>query len=145
MRLKYGVAIAATMLIGALTGGCGDGEAPSPLELATTPRDGIPFEQVVQITRSGYKPAEVRVLTGGKVTWINLDPVRKHTVETTNPQYKKMPGGKDASFDSHTLSWEEPYTATFLSPGTFLYTSSYDSTWKGEVTVVEREVPKHAR
>ncbi len=146
MRIKYGVAIAATVLIGVLAGGCGgDSEAPSPLELATTPHDGLPFEQVVRITRSGYRPAKVRVLAGGKVTWVNVDPAGKHTVETTNPFYKKLPGGADGSFDSHTLSWEEPYTVVFHAPGTFRYTSSFDFSWKGEVTVVEREPAAHTR
>lgn len=142
MKVRVGTAITAMVLIGLLASGCGgDSDTPSPLELATTPRDGIPFERVVLITRSGYRPAKVEVLAGGKVTWVNVDPLADHTVETFNPFYKKLPNGSDGSFDSHQLSWEEPYTVTFHTPGTFQYTSSYDSGRRGEVTVVERKRP----
>lgn len=122
--------------------GCGDDGDARPreataLERATSARDGVPFRAVVRITPDGFQPRKVTVLTGGSVTWINVDRDRLHTAESASESYRDMANGQDASFDSHTLGWEEPFTHVFSVPGDFEYASSYD-TWRGVVSVVER-------
>jgi plastocyanin len=141
MKARSVVAVLAAALV---LGACGDDsgapEAKTPLERATSPRDGVPFEETVTITKSGYRPRVARVLLGGTVTWINLDPKGPHTAQTPEDRYEGLPGGQDTSFDSHTLSWEEPYSVSFHFPGTFDYESSYDS-FTGKVEVVSRNPP----
>jgi len=148
---KVGGRLAAVVLVlavGAQVAGCsGDDEKQQPvsttsaaLEQATSAHGEVPFEETVLITKSGYRPRSARVLLGGTVTWINVDPEDTHTAETKDPRYEDMPGGQDVSFDSHTLLWEEPYTATFHFPGRIEYESSFDD-FTGRVDVIARTPP----
>lgn len=127
---------AALLVAGTLLGGCVGTDTAE-----TGDRDQAPFEETVVITKDGYRPTHARVSTGGSVTWINRDPSGPHTAETKPGDYEDMPGGEDASFDTHALSWEEPYTVTFHKPGTYRYGSSYDFAWEGTVTVIDRVPP----
>jgi plastocyanin len=120
----------------AIAGCSGDDEATTASEPPAS------FEETVTIAGSGYRPEEARVLVGGSVTWINRDPESSHTAETEPGRYEALPGGEDVSFDTHTLSWGEPYTVTFHKPGTYSYLCAYHSEMKGTVEVVEREPPR---
>jgi plastocyanin len=120
-----------------LSAGCG-GDDPRPTH---DPNPGdVPFKETVTITKDGFKPRTARVLVGGSITWINRDPTGEHTAESLKGQYDKLPGGQDASFDTHTLSWGEPYTVTFHVPGSYEYESSVDE-WRGRIDVVLLEPP----
>lgn len=130
------LAIVAGIMVAVGAAGCGDSDGG--------PADGakrIPFKATVVIKKSGYHPREVSVLTGGSVTWINRDPDEPHTAETEPGRYENLPGGEKGSFDTHSLSWGEPYTVVFHKPGTYAYTSSYDFGWKGLVNVIDRAPP----
>jgi plastocyanin len=102
----------------------------------------VPFKETVVITKMGFHPRDAEVLTGGSITWVNRDPDAPHTAETKPGRYEHTPGDEDASFDTHTLFWGEPYTVTFHKPGTYSYGSSYDFGWKGTVSVIDRALPR---
>lgn len=129
-------AVVAAAVVGAASTGCSNDDSPGA-DRASTPS----FGETVTITGSGYHPSKARVLVGGRVTWINRDPHGVHTAETRPGDYEDLPGGEDQSFDTHILSWGEPYTVTFHKPGTYRYRSSYDQTWSGTVDVIERRPP----
>ena len=121
--------------------GCSDDDDSGASETAAK---GPAFKETVNVTGTGYHPRRARILVGGSITWINRDPTRPHTAETAPGSYKDLPGGEDQSFDTHTLSWGEPYTVTFHKPGSYSYGSSYDggSEWEGQVDVIEKIPPR---
>lgn len=100
------------------------------------------FKTTVKISQSRYRPARARVLVGGSVTWVNWDRSAPHTAETLDASYRDMSGGEDQSFDTHTLSWGEPYTVTFHKPGTYTYFCSFDPRMRGEVEVTVMRPPR---
>lgn len=101
----------------------------------------LPLEETVAISQSRYLPAEARIRVGGSITWINRDPGVLHTAETEAGAYEALPGGEDQSFDTHTLSWREPYTVTFHKPGTYSYICSLHPSMRGTVNVLELPLP----
>lgn len=92
-----------------------------------------PFRARVEITKEGYRPRHVKILVGGSVTFVNLDKSSDHTAETGD-----LPDGASDNneFDTHTLTWEEPYTVTFHKPEVVEYYSSFDSEMRGTVEAV---------
>lgn len=128
------LATAAALLTGA---GCSDGE--DPVDPSRETRNGVPFEETVTIDGAGYHPKDAEVLVGGTVTWINMDPRENHTAETRKDDYLETPNGEKITFDTHTLTWEEPYTVTFHQPGALTYVSSFDHDMKGSIEVVARK------
>lgn len=135
-------ALLATLSLGAISMlGCSqDGDDASR---TARPTDIAPFKVRVTITAAGYRPRHVRVRVGGQVTWINRDPKGQHTAETPRGVYDDLPGGENQSFDTHTLSWLEPYTVTFHKPGSYDYSSSYDvgPEWNGKIDVLSPQPP----
>ncbi len=125
-------AILALIAAGALVlAGCGDdGESDAA---------GAAVPTTVEIVDGRYDPEKVRVLVGEAVTWVNLDGGVLHTAQTKS----REDGGwrEEEDFDTHTLTWEEPYTVTFHKPGTFAYYCSFHPSMKGTVEVATRPLP----
>lgn len=110
--------------------GCGDDGPDRPA--ANDPRNP-PFEARVEITDAGYRPKHVKILVGGSVTFVNMDRRNVHTAETED-----LPDGPSDSneFDTHSLTWEEPYTVTFHKPEKVTYRNSLDPDMTGTVEAV---------
>ena len=143
MRVARLSILAATLIgLGAIAPSCGNGSETDWANAPFQSTDTAAFEATVDIVDSRYRPSKVRVLVGGSVTWINRDPDRSHTAETRDPAYKTLTGGTDQSWDTHALTWNEPYTVLFHKPGTYTYFCSLDPRMSGEVEVIVREPPK---
>jgi plastocyanin len=131
------LALAVTLALA--IGGCGSAQSASQ-----DPDDGqrAPAKVTVDVYPNGYRPAEAEVLVGGSITWIGRDRAGEHTAETDRGRYANLPGGENQDFDTHTLTWGEPYTVTFHKPGTYSYHCSFHFGMKGTVTAVERVPPE---
>jgi plastocyanin len=121
--------------------GCGGGDDGEDAGSSTSPSkryENPPMHARVEITSKGYKPRHVRILLGGTVTFVNVDRTSPHTAETAN-----LPEGlsDNNEFDTHSLSWEEPYTITFHKPETIDYFDSF-SEMKGTVEAVAKVPPE---
>jgi plastocyanin len=136
-----GVAATLGVLIALAVGACGgggddDGDDGSKASVASGDSVNPPFKARVEITANGYKPRHVRILVGGSVTFVNMDETELHTAET-----KDLPEGAtdNNEFDTHSLTWEEPYTVIFHKPETVKYFDALDSDVKpGTVKAVPK-------
>jgi plastocyanin len=139
VRLTWLAALAATV---ALAAACGDDDggdqASSDASAAGSAEGEPPFEARVEITKDGYRPRHVRILVGGTVTFVNVDKTGSHTAETGDISTTTVTDSNE--FDTHTLTWEEPYTITFHKPEKVKY---YDalSDMTGTVEAVPRTPP----
>jgi len=101
-----GILLGATALgAGYWLGGLGGGAAPPP------PPPGPVMEATVNITDFAFSPQSVTIAVGGKVTWINRDPVQ-HTATSDVPS---------EPIASPFLNQGDSYELTFPKNGTFLY------------------------
>jgi plastocyanin len=138
LRVRGAIVVAGVVLMG-LAAGCGDEGKDSGGEATTaTTVEGYenpPMHARVEITSKGYRPKHTRILVGGTVTFVNMDPDEEHTAET-----KDLPEGASDNneFDTHTLTWEEPYTITFHKPEKVTYFDSFDSTMTGTVEALAK-------
>jgi len=114
---------------------CSDDDDPAA---GKGPAQPAPFERTVTVAESGYKPKLARVLVGGSITWVNRDKSSPHTAETQSRDTPERPWDEEQDFDTHTLTWGEPYTVTFHKPGAFEYHCSFHSDMKGTVVVLAR-------
>src|SRR6476646_5339756 len=104
--------VVAAFALGAVAvAGCG-GSDEEPAAKARDSRNP-PSKARVVMTKTGYHPKHVRILVGGQVTWVNLDKSAPHTAGTDDLG-KSLTDTNE--FDTHTLTWEEPYTITFHNP-----------------------------
>jgi plastocyanin len=122
--------VIAVALVATAVGGCGgssgtDSESPA-----------VPFHAKVKISDGRYTPAHVKVRVGGTVTWVNQDRDAFHTAETKSRDTAGRTWDEQTDWDSHTLTWGEPFTHTFGKPGTYEYHSSFDSSMRGTVEVL---------
>jgi plastocyanin len=82
---------------------------------ATTTRSEMAIESAresqVEIENFEFKPKELMITVGTKVTWVNKDDV-PHTATSTN---------SPVVFDSKVLDTDQRYSFTFSSPGTYKY------------------------
>jgi plastocyanin len=126
--------ICAALLVGATTNvACGDDG-----DSGTAKPSGAknpPFTARVEITETGYHPRHVRILVGGRVTFVNLDESGSHTAETGDLPERATDNNE---FDTHTLTWEEPYTVTFHKPEKVEYHDSLNPEMTGTVEAVVR-------
>lgn len=124
-----------------LAAGCGDDgndeKASGDASAAGSSEGDPPFRARVEITKNGYRPRHVRILVGGTVTFVNVDKTEWHTAETGDISNTVTDSNE---FDTHTLTWEEPYTITFHKPEKVKY---YDalSDMTGTVEAVPRTPP----
>jgi plastocyanin len=98
----------------------------SPAE--TEPAEGEKLERSVkvEIVNFAYDPEPVRVQTGGKVIWQNMDSV-PHTATAD-----------DGSFDTGTIEQGKIKSETFKEPGTYTYFCEIHPTMHGTVEVVDK-------
>jgi plastocyanin len=117
--------------------GCGDARDDTG---ASQPQQTAAERATVDIAASGYEPAKTKILVGGTVTWINQDAKNGHTAQTSRASEPVDPRFESSEFDTHTLTWNEPYSVTFHQPGRFKYYCSFHE-MDGEVEVVRRTPP----
>ena len=96
---------------------------------STTPANpvnvGAPtYSASVDITNFAFSPAAAYVLTGGTVTWKNMDPV-DHTATDLN-----------GNFDSGHIGTSQTYKFTFTKAGTYTYHCSIHSQMASATIVV---------
>jgi plastocyanin len=106
--------------------------APNPADESspteTAPAGGkLERSPKVEIVDFAYDPDPVRVETGGKVIWQNMDPA-PHTATAD-----------DGSFDTGTLEEGKLKSETFKEPGTYTYFCEIHPTMHGTVEVVDKE------
>ena len=77
----------------------------------------IPHDVVVNVDDRGFDPPSVAVQLGGSVTWVERG-INVHTATTLGGAPQAVSTGGFGSFESRSL--------TFLTPGTYPYTSSTD-------------------
>jgi plastocyanin len=102
--------------------------APNPAD-ESAPATGANLERSpkVEIVNFSYSPDPVRVETGGKVIWQNMDPA-PHTATAD-----------DGSFDTGTLEEGKLKSETFKQAGTYTYFCEIHPTMHGTVEVVDKE------
>jgi len=83
-----------------------------------------PSTKTVLIQDFRFKPAQITIKRGTRVTWINKDP-HPHTATAINP----------SGFDSGRLDKGQRYTHTFKSTGTKRYFCKIHPFMKGSVVV----------
>ena len=79
----------------------------------------------VAIDNFAFKPAELTVPVGSKVTWLNRDDVPHTATSTTKPR----------AFDSHTLDTDERFSHVFSKSGTYEYFCAVHPHMTGKVIV----------
>jgi plastocyanin len=89
-------------------------------------------EAQVQITSSGFSPANITVKSGTLVTWINNDTVSHEVGANPYPSHATLP-----QFDSGKMPVApgSSYSYTFTKSGTFGYHDHLNPTLHGQVTV----------
>jgi plastocyanin len=142
--MKKLVLLPALVLIAFALASCGGGgdststESEEAVATAPNPEDesspaeteaGGKLERSVKvdIVDFAYDPDPVRVQTGGKVIWQNMDPA-PHTATAG-----------DGSFDTGTLEQGKLKSETFKEAGTYTYFCEIHPTMHGTVEVVDKE------
>lgn len=118
--LAVAVALLGTALVAGACGSSSDGGDASKSTTKTTSATG---GNAVEIKDFSYKPPDLKVKVGTKVTFTNKDGFA-HTV-TAN----------DKSFDSKNLASDATFEQTFDKPGTFKYFCAIHNSMTGTVTV----------
>jgi plastocyanin len=108
-------------------GGGGDTTTTETEAVATAEGEKLERSVKVEIADFAYDPEPVRVQTGGKVIWQNMDPA-PHTATAD-----------DGSFDTGTIEQGKIKSETFKEPGTYTYFCEIHPTMHGTVEVVEKE------
>lgn len=101
----------------------GDATAPTEGECRFPIGDDIPGSTVVVIRDFAFRPAEVRVQPGGRVTWINCSE-DSHTSTADEGEWA-----------SPLLAPGDAFTQTFTTAGTFSYHCEPHPFMKGQVVV----------
>ena len=78
------------------------------------------------------------LLQARSITFVNRDKVLPHTAQTNSSESPTW--NEETDFDTHALTWGEPYTVTFHKPGSFDYHCSFHNSMKGTVEVLTRTV-----
>ncbi len=133
MNVRMGLTCIAAVVGASIGAACGDDG-----EDGTTKQRKVknaPFTARVEITKDGYRPRHVKILVGGRVTFVNVDTMRNHTAETGDLPERRTDNNE---FDTHTLTWGEPYTITFHKPEKVEYHDSFNPEMTGTVEAVIR-------
>ena len=139
MRGLATLAVAAVLL----SSGCSNDDSPT-IDPSRTLQKNARFHQVVEIYDSGFKPRNTRLLVGGSVTFVNRDPDNDHNAQSDGLFKATKAHPEQTAFDTHLLTWNEPYTITFHHYGTHEYVCTFHSDMKGTVDVFTR-TPELAR
>jgi len=130
MKTKALSAPVLSLLVLALSscgGGGGEETTAAAESVATAPDASLERAATVEIVDFAYDPEPVRVQTGGKVIWKNMDS-GPHTATAD-----------DGSFDTGTIEEGKLKSETFKEPGTYTYFCEIHPTTHGTVEVVDRE------
>jgi plastocyanin len=130
--------LAAVAVTVAVVVGCGDDEDASGDNKATSASEATenpPMHARVEITKDGYKPRHLTILVGGTVTFVNVNKTRWNNAKTGD-----LPDvATDTNeFNTHTLTWEEPYKIYFHKPEKVTYFNALDSEMTGTVEAVPK-------
>jgi plastocyanin len=79
----------------------------------------------VVIDNFTFRPVELTVKAGTKVTWVNHDDVPHTATSSVKPR----------AFDSGTLDTDDKFTHTFTTPGTYDYFCALHPKMTGRVVV----------
>jgi plastocyanin len=132
--LRKGTLVAALILFNALLAGCGGAPGGVNNQDGTTgnttqPADGVaapnPAPVQIVIDNFTFKPAELTIPAGTKVTWVNHDDV-PHTATST---------AKPRQFDSGTLDTDEQFSHVFTDAGGYDYFCALHKHMKARITV----------
>ena len=88
--------------------------------------------ELVDITESGFSPAELEIFVGDTVFW-TVTAVKKHT--TTSGE----PGAKSGYWDSKVMRLGERFSYKFNEVGVFPYFNENVPEYRGKITVKERK------
>ena len=83
-----------------------------PGECRFSPSSSVPGTTVVAIRNLTFAPGEVRIRTGGTVTWVNCEDIGAETHTSTADQ---------GQWSSPSIPSGEVYSLTFAQPGRFTY------------------------
>ena len=131
---------AALLLVAALlAAGCSDDE-PQAVDPSRAPQKNAHFHEVIEVDQSGFKPTHARVLVGGNVTFVNRDPdhTNYHSAESDGLFKSTASYNEPTAFQTHSLTWNEPYTIPFHKPGTYKYLCTFHSDMTGIIAVLTR-------
>jgi plastocyanin len=87
------------------------GTSSASAATTTAPATVPATESLVEIDNFVFKPKELTVAVGAKVTWVNKDDVPHTATSSDDPRV----------FDSKTLDTDDKYSFTFTKPGTYKY------------------------
>ncbi len=117
-----------------LAPGCG-GDDSSAVQDDASPK------ATIVMTDSTYRPAEVRIEVGGRVTWVNGSQTA-NTAETDGAGFfatDRRDLDERNVFDLHTLQPGEADSVEFDTPGRYRFHSSLNDRMRGVVEVVDTE------
>ncbi|HVM19929.1 MAG TPA: plastocyanin/azurin family copper-binding protein [Egibacteraceae bacterium] len=122
---RFLAALTALALLSAC-GGASNDPAAAPANAPATASGGTPAN--VQVRNIAYQPAEITVLRGTAVTWINDDEEVRHTVTSGTPGQRAVPGVQEAAepevdglFDGDLPDAGDRFSYTFAEAGSFPY------------------------
>ena len=126
--------MATLAVLAATAAGCAGNTSGQERAAATVPARSVLVEPApaapqapdqITIDNFAFKPAELTVKAGTKVTWVNHDDV-PHTATSS---------AKPRAFDSGTLDTDDKFSHVFNQPGTYEYFCAVHPHMKGRVTV----------
>lgn len=120
-RLAASAIIVATFAFGAC-GGDDDADTGTDQATGTDAADSGESGDTVEIVDFNYKPADLKVKAGTKVTFTNVDTF-VHTVTA-----------KDKSYDSGNMEEGATFEHTFAEAGTYEYFCAVHESMKAKVT-----------
>jgi len=122
--------MATLALLTATAAGCagnGNGQeaAAAPVAAESTPAPDPQALNQITIDNFAFKPAELTVKAGTKVTWVNHDDVPHTATSAVKPRV----------FDSGTLDTDDKFSHVLNQPGTYEYFCAVHPHMKGRIVV----------
>jgi plastocyanin len=99
-------------------------ESPAEVADKKAEQPGEAVNQIV-IDNFSFKPAQLTISAGTKVTWVNRDDVPHTATSTTKPRV----------IDSKTLDTDEQFSQVFNTPGTYAYFCALHPKMTGQIIV----------
>jgi plastocyanin len=100
-------------------------EMPTAAHETTMEQSAMTSSNQVVIDNFAFRPAELTISRGSKVTWRNRDDVPHTATSTTKPR----------AFDSHSLDTDEQFSHTFATSGTYEYFCALHPHMTGKIIV----------
>lgn len=140
-------ALAATFLLTVPACAMGGGDSTAPASAANdAPAAGADAEEgsaaTVEVENISYQPAEMTVLAGTEVTWVNRDENVRHTVTSGIGGDNGIPGVEepkpnepDGKFDGNLPGAGDDFAFTFEEAGEYSYFCVVHPSMRGTVVV----------